>query len=104
MFDPVLTQNNTVEPHQYAVRRFDPLDPTRSLITSTPTDAYRSDLRLTKTNVLGGQWGLDWTENPTRFAAPGGLPLNPQNTTSRGPQLHATAASGGRLGSTWPRS
>src|SRR5262249_55227864 len=45
-------------------------------------DAYISDLALTKTNVLGGQWGLDWTENPTRFPGARGLPLNPQDTSA----------------------
>ncbi len=50
-----------------------------SIISSTPTDAYASDVTLTKTNVLGGKWSLDWTENPTRYAAPGPFPLNPQN-------------------------
>jgi outer membrane protein TolC len=50
----------------------------RSIITSTPTDTYLSDVGLTKANVLGGKWSLDWTENPTRFAAPGLFPLNPE--------------------------
>jgi outer membrane protein TolC len=49
----------------------------RSIITSTPTDTYLSDFGLTKSNVLGGKWSLDWTENPTRIAAPGVFPLNP---------------------------
>ena len=45
-------------------------------------DAYSSDFGLTKTNVLGGQWALDWTENPTRFPGARGLPLNPENPSS----------------------
>jgi outer membrane protein TolC len=53
-----------------------------SVITSTPTDACKSDVALTKTNVLGGMWSLDWTENPTRFAADGPFPLNPQNPSA----------------------
>jgi outer membrane protein TolC len=53
--------------------------PLQTFITSTPTDSYRTDVGLTKTNVLGGQWALDYTENPTRIAAPGPFPLNPQD-------------------------
>jgi len=48
-------------------------------ITSTPTDAWTSDVNLSKTNVYGGKWTLDWTENPTRIANPGPFPLNPEN-------------------------
>src|SRR5262249_34134422 len=57
-------------------------NPGRSFITSTPKDAYSSDVGLTKTNVLGGKWSLDWIENPTRLAAPGPFPLNPQNLSN----------------------
>jgi outer membrane protein TolC len=53
-----------------------------SAITSIPTDAYSSDVSLSKTNVLGGTWLVDWKENPTRFANPGPFPLNPQNPSS----------------------
>jgi outer membrane protein TolC len=51
-------------------------------ITSFPTDGYRSDLSLSKTNVLGGKWSVDWIENPTRIANPGPFPLNPQDARS----------------------
>ncbi len=57
------------------------MNPFESLITSTPTDGYQSQLGLTKTNVLGGQWALNWTEDPTRVKADG-LPLNPENPTT----------------------
>lgn len=53
-----------------------------SFITSTPTDIYTSDAALTKTNVLGGKWSLDWLENSTRFAADGPFALNPQNPSA----------------------
>ena len=53
-----------------------------SSITSTPTDVHISDAALTKTNVLGGQWSLDWTENSTRIANPGPFPLNPENPSA----------------------
>jgi outer membrane protein TolC len=56
--------------------------PLQTFITSTPTDSYRTDVGLTKTNVLGGQWALDFTESPTRSIAPGPFPLNPENPKS----------------------
>ena len=47
---------------------------------------------LTKTNVLGGQWGFTWTDNPMRFSGSsllsnplnpgGGFPLNPETTST----------------------
>ena len=81
-FDPVLSQTNTWNRTNTPLGVFDPFDPTRSLITSSPTDAYLGTLGLTKTNVLGGQWQLSGTENPTRIALPGPFPLNPQNPTA----------------------
>jgi hypothetical protein len=79
VFDPTLKQNNTWNRLNEPGAAFDPLDPTRSFFTSTPTDAYRSEVGLSKTNVLGGAWTLNWVENPTRFATPTVFPLNPQN-------------------------
>jgi len=76
-FDPVLKQTNLLGRTNTPFASLDPFDFTRSVITSTPTDAYKSDLGLTKTNVLGGQWALDWTENPTRFPGAGSTPLSP---------------------------
>ncbi len=98
-FDPVLSSKNTGGRTNTPEATLDALDPTKVLFTSTPTDYYRSDLGLTKTNVLGGQWSLDWIENPTRFHgtniinSAGGafnpfggafnqFPLNPQNASS----------------------
>jgi outer membrane protein TolC len=98
-FDPVLSSKNTGSRTNTPQATFNVLDPTKAAFTSTPTDAYRGDLGLTKTNVLGGQWSLDWIENPTRFHgtnivnSAGGafnpfggafsqFPLNPQNLSS----------------------
>jgi outer membrane protein TolC len=81
-FDPVLTEKSLWSRTNLPVAILDPFDPTRSLITSNPTDAYSSDFGLTKTNVLGGQLGLDVTENPTRVPGARGLPLNPQNPSA----------------------
>jgi outer membrane protein TolC len=77
-FDPVLLDKNLWSRTDEPMGILNPFDPTRSLIVSKPVDAYLSDLTLTKTNVLGGQWSLDWTENPMRFPGAFGLPLNPE--------------------------
>ncbi|HVS40520.1 MAG TPA: TolC family protein [Gemmataceae bacterium] len=79
-FDPVLNQSNTWTRTNVPFGALDPFNPFESIITSTPTDSYLSQLNLTKTNVLGGQWAVNWTENPTRVKADG-LPLNPDNPT-----------------------
>jgi outer membrane protein TolC len=81
-FDPVLNDSAVGSRTNTPFAEFDPLDPTHSLITSMPTDAFNNTLGLTKTNVLGGQWGLNWTENPMRIARPGPFPLNPENPTA----------------------
>jgi outer membrane protein TolC len=59
-----------------------PASTLQSIISSDPTDAYLSDFTLSKTNVLGGKWSLDWTENPMRIAAPGPFALNPETPRS----------------------
>jgi outer membrane protein TolC len=82
VFDPVLKWDNLWNRLNTPMAELDPKDPTRSFITSTPTDTYKSDFSLSKTNVLGGQWSLDWTETNTRFAAPGLFPLNPDNPSA----------------------
>jgi outer membrane protein TolC len=78
VFDPVYRWNNTWSRTNTPFAIFDPEFPGRSLITSTPTDTYLSDMELTKKNVLGGQWSVDWTERYTRIPEPGPFPLNPQ--------------------------
>src|SRR5262249_58791730 len=65
-----------------AGRATNPAQAGKVIFTSTPVDTYRSDVGLTKTNVLGGQWSLNATETPTRIAAPGTFPLNPQTPKS----------------------
>jgi outer membrane protein TolC len=91
-FDPTLTQNNTWSRTNTPVAELSFPDLTQSFITSTPTDAYLGSLGLNKTNVLGGQWALTWTENPMRFSGSSlatspffpsaGFPLNPQDTST----------------------
>jgi outer membrane protein TolC len=96
-FDPMAKWNNTWSRTNTPTATFDPTNLQQSLITSTPTDGYLSDFGLTKTNVLGGQWSLDWTENHQRFSGSSslfnpsqpsggllspGFPLNPQDTSA----------------------
>jgi outer membrane protein TolC len=89
-FDAVLTQNNTWSRTNTPTGSNDLTDFTRSVITNTPVESYQSNLGLTKTNVFGGQLGLNYIENPIRFPDTGGsanplfpglgFPLNPQTT------------------------
>lgn len=89
-FDAVLAQNNTWSRTNTPTASNDLTDFTRSIITSTPVESYQSNLSLTKTNVLGGQLGLNYIENPVRFPNGSGsinpffpglaVPLNPQTT------------------------
>jgi outer membrane protein TolC len=81
-FDPVLTDKNLWSRTNTPAAALDLLHPGRSLIAGSPVDGYISDLGLTKTNVLGGQWGVDWLENPLRFPGAIGLPLNPETPRS----------------------
>jgi outer membrane protein TolC len=78
-FDPVVQQNNSWNHIATPLAGFDPFDPLRARISATPTDDYRNSFGLNKTNLLGGQLGLNWVENPTRFGGGSVLPLNPQN-------------------------
>ncbi len=81
-FDPMLSENSIFSRTNTPTAVFDPFDPNRALFSSIPTDSYQSVFGLTKTNVLGGQWSVNWTENPMRFASPVRFPLNPQNPDS----------------------
>ncbi len=96
-FDPVLSDMNTWSRTNTPTGEINPLNPTESFIGSTPTDAYLSNFGLSKTNVLGGTWQLNWTENPTRVSgillvpfdpanpsagSISSVPLNPQNPTA----------------------
>jgi len=97
-FDPVVKQDNqfgfTNTPQ--AATNFSlasivtglPANPP-TLLTSTPFQAYQSTLGVTQNNLLGGQAGVSFIENPVHFTAasfnplfPSILPLNPQQTSS----------------------
>ncbi len=91
-FDPKLQFNNQWSRTNTPTAINDPIDFTASLPYSVPTGAYLGSLGVTKTNVLGGQWGATWTENPTHFTGSGTIispflpaitfPLNPQNASN----------------------
>jgi outer membrane protein TolC len=91
-FDPKLQFNNQWSRTNTPSAINDPIDPTRSDLFSVPTGAYLGTLGVTQTNVLGGQLGATWTENPMHFTGPGTIispflpaitfPLNPQNLSN----------------------
>ena len=81
-FDPVLKWNNTWGRTNTPFAVLDFLNPTRSAITSNPTDTYTGDLGLSQTNLLGGKWAVDLNDNYSRIAANGPFPLNPQNQSN----------------------
>lgn len=82
-FDPTLSHTSTWDRLDPPTAILDPLDLSRSLLIGSESADYKSTLGLSKTNVLGGQWALNWTESPTRFGSGlGPLPLNPQNRTA----------------------
>jgi outer membrane protein TolC len=91
-FDPALSWNNQWSRPNVPLTTVDPNDFTRSIFFSNATDTYLSTAGLTKTNLLGGQAGLTWIENPTRFPGGGsltspfvtglGVPLNPETSRS----------------------
>ena len=81
-FDPVLQQSSTWTRSENPQATFDPNDPSRVVFTGLRVDSYQNNFAVSKTNVLGGQWTLNWIENPTRFNGPGLFPLNPQNRDS----------------------
>jgi outer membrane protein TolC len=91
-FDPKLQFNNQWSRTNTPSAINDPSNPLLSDLYSVPTGAYLGSLGVTKTNVLGGQWGATWTENPTHFTGAGTIispflpaitfPLNPQNLSN----------------------
>jgi outer membrane protein TolC len=81
-FDPILSHTSTFDRLDPPVAFPDPLDPTRSFLTSTETQDYTGKVGLSKTNVLGGQWAFNWTDTLTQFGGSGPFPLNPQSRST----------------------
>ncbi|MFM7148466.1 MAG: TolC family protein, partial [Gemmataceae bacterium] len=84
-FDPVFEQKNRLD-HVEQPQGLGP-DPFGLLnYIGFTTDQFRSDATLRKTNVLGGDWSINWSENPRRseFFPPrfDSLFINPVNTSS----------------------
>jgi outer membrane protein TolC len=80
-FDPTFTWRSSFDRVETPRAIENPFDFTRSLILGTRSDGYRNQVGLGKTNVVGGQWGLSWIENPINTDARG-LPLNPANRSA----------------------
>lgn len=78
-FDPVAQQRSRFTRLENAAAILDVIEPNRARVLGTTSDEFRSEVGLTKTNVLGGDWGLNWTETPTDLGGLGVYPLNPQN-------------------------
>jgi outer membrane protein TolC len=82
-FDPVLAHTSIWDRLDTPTAVLGLIDPTRSQLTGAESKDYKSTVGLSKANVLGGQWVLNWTENPSRFGNDVvTLPLNPQNRTA----------------------
>jgi outer membrane protein TolC len=77
-FDPVLSQTNTFDRLAQPAGFLNPFDFTRSFLSGSESQDYRGTVGLSKTNVLGGQWSLNFMDNLTQFGGDGPFPLNPQ--------------------------
>lgn len=80
-FSPIASQRSTFTRVETPFAVFD-FTNGAGRIGGTSTNTFRSDVGLTKTNVLGGQWSLSWVEEPTRFGGAASSILNPQNRDS----------------------
>jgi outer membrane protein TolC len=67
-FDPVVDHTSRWSHTETPDGTFDPFNPSLVRILGSRADAYRADSRLSQTNVLGGQWALNWVENPVGIA------------------------------------
>jgi outer membrane protein TolC len=81
-FDPILSLANTWSGNNTPTAIRNPAIPGTSVIPNAQIDSYLSNLGLSKTNVLGGQWQVTWIENPFSFPGAVGAPLNPEKPAS----------------------
>ncbi|NLF70233.1 MAG: TolC family protein [Candidatus Anammoximicrobium sp.] len=88
-FDPRLQVNNGFQRTETAGAGFDPLDPSRALITGNRTDGYNFQMDLSKTTPSGGTASLGVSATPLRRHPerdPQTLqnihPLNPESRSS----------------------
>src|SRR5262245_30631262 len=69
-FDPVFNEKAEWQRRNAPGAIGDPFDFRRSRIFGNASDSFLSTFGVTQNNVLGGQAGITWIENPLRF--PGG--------------------------------
>jgi outer membrane protein TolC len=103
-FDPVLTdraQGSRTNPPQVTV---DPLDPNKVVFFGAPVDSFLNTFSLAKTNVLGGQWSVNWTENPTRFHFPNNFSGLSGSAGATGAGIGGTSGLGAASGTGSPSS
>jgi outer membrane protein TolC len=81
-FDPVFQQENSWNRTETPQVNVDPSNPGNVGISGSRIDDFLNTTRLNKTNVLGGELGLRWTENPQTFRGPDVFPLNPLNRSA----------------------
>jgi outer membrane protein TolC len=81
-FDPTITDSNTWSGTNTPIAVLNLAKPGQALIPNAETDAFLSNLGMTKTNVFGGQWQATWIENPLGFPGAVGAPLNPEKPAS----------------------
>ena len=80
-FDPIVQALNSFNRNDSPSAIFNPLDPTRALITGSRSDNYTLDFDVTKDTVLGGTARVGVNNSTTRFND-GPLPLNPSGRTT----------------------
>lgn len=81
-FDPVLQHQTSVNRIETPRAGLNPANPGQGVITGLRTDDTRNEGGLSKTNVLGGQWELNWSDRFRRFGRPGDSLLNPEDRRS----------------------
>ena len=82
-FDPAFSHKSHWNRTETPSGALDPFNPFRSVILGNRVADYRSETGLTRTNLGGGQWALNWVENPARFGGDfGPFALNPQNRSA----------------------
>lgn len=68
-FDPRFQWDQAFNRTETPSAVFDPFDPNGVSLLATRIDQYRSEARLAKTNVLGGEWLARWAEDNSNFTA-----------------------------------
>jgi hypothetical protein len=96
-FDPSARIFNTWNRNESPGAVFDPLDPSRSLLTGARTDQYNLDFGLSKQTSTGGTVDFGVNSDASRFR-PDVFPLNPQDRSSVELSFTQPLFQGGGLG------